>query len=74
MFSFFKKHSLMINVLGALVFGWGAVEKILEYSGPDGNAIDLFGAIIFGIMSLVKLTDVMGHLRKKKQAWRELTK
>ena len=56
----------MINVLGALVFFFFFVEKILEYTGPDGKVMDLFGATIFGIMSLVKLTDVMGHLRKKR--------
>jgi hypothetical protein len=66
MFSFFKKHRLTINVLGVLVFGWGAVEKILEYTGPDGKTTDLFGAIIFGFMSLIKLTDVIGHFKSRR--------
>lgn len=68
MFSFFKKHRFTFDVLGTLVFGWGAVEMMLEYTGPEGKATDLFRSVVFGIMSVIKLVDVIIFLRKNKRA------
>ena len=67
MFSFLRKHRIKIDIASVLVFGWGAVDRFYDYLGPEGKPVYLFGAIVFAILSIIRLFDVIAFFRKKRK-------
>jgi hypothetical protein len=65
MFGFFRKHKLTFDILATIVFALGSIMYAIEYFGAENKKMKLFGAIIFGIMTIFKLLDVIEHFKSK---------
>jgi hypothetical protein len=52
-------------VIALLVFGAGSVWNIIDFFYYEGKKMDLFAGIVFGLMALIKLTEVIYYLRKR---------
>lgn len=66
MFLFRGRYKPAFMVSAMLVFGWGSVAKLFQWMDPGGEGMDLFGAIIFGIMAIFKWVGIVDHYRKQK--------
>jgi hypothetical protein len=65
MFDFFRKHKLTFDILATVVFALGSIMFPIEYFGAENKKMKLFGAIVFGIMTIFKLVDVIEHFKSK---------
>jgi phosphatidylglycerophosphate synthase len=65
MFSFFRKHKLTLDIIATIVFALGSIMYAIEYFETENKKMKLFGAIIFGIMTIFKLVDVIERFKTK---------
>jgi len=66
MFGFLKKNKILYDTVFAVLLGIASVSHWLDYS-KERKQINLLGGILFGIFCLLKFTDVLEELRKKKK-------
>jgi hypothetical protein len=62
-----SKTSLLWNIIALLVFGAGAVWNIIDYYYYEGKKMDLFAGIVFGLMAIIKLTEVIYNLKERNK-------
>ena len=71
MFKFIRKHRLLFDTLAFIFFGLVSYFYFNDYFNVDFESIKqknmkLFGAIVLGILSLIKLAESFEGLKKKK--------
>lgn len=66
MFSFFKKHKFLFDILALIIFAGGSVMYWFDYSANENKKIHLIAAIVMGVMAILKLTDVIEYIRERK--------
>ena len=64
--SFFRKNKFFFDILATIVLAAGSVLYWLEYTSTDGKKMDLITAIATGLLAIIKLTDIIEYIRKKK--------
>jgi hypothetical protein len=72
MFKFIRKHRLFFDILTFIVFGLCSYFYFDGYfNGEFENSkqknMQLFGAIVLGLLSLIKLVESFEGFKKKKQ-------
>ena len=66
--SFFRKYKLQIDIFSAIVFLMLAIIYFIQYSEADGKNMQLFGAIVFGVLSLFKIEEVVAQYRTSRKS------
>jgi len=66
MFKFLSKYKLQLDVMAVLVWGFLAVNKLFFEQPPEKKNLYLFFGIVATLLMIVKISDVIEGIRKKK--------
>jgi hypothetical protein len=71
MFKFIKKHRFFFNIVAFIACGLFSYFKFNDYFNVEFESVkqknmNLFGAIAFGILSLLRLVELFEGLKNKK--------
>jgi hypothetical protein len=66
MFRILSKYRLQFDILAVLAWGFIAVDKIFFTEPTERKNLSLFFGIIAGLLVIVKISDVIEGLKKKK--------
>jgi hypothetical protein len=64
---FLAKYKLQIDVFYVLIFVFVSVSYFIEYAEAENKPMKLFGAIVFGILSLFKIEEVVAQYRRSRK-------
>ena len=66
MFRFLGINKQWADILATIVFALGSIFNFIEYYSEESKKMDMYGGVLFGIMAIIKATDVIGYYKKKK--------
>lgn len=66
MLGFLKKNKLLYDTVVAVLLATASLSHWFDFS-DQGKQMNLLGGIIFGILCLIKFTDVLDELRKVRE-------
>jgi hypothetical protein len=64
---FFRKYRLQFDIIAILAFAFASWIQFNEYGGPEGEKINLVSGIVFGLMTIIRVVDLIDDLKKKRK-------
>jgi hypothetical protein len=65
---FIDRNRAGLNIVTLLAFGLSAILNGYEYFFEEGKRMDLFALIVFGLLTIFKISDIIEYNKDKRKS------